>query len=155
MKMSNLVLVFTLGLASLYLTLANDSQCKFPAQWQSNIYFDFGMMLAVQGQTNASGVFYYDYTNRQTRLDIAGTFTQDHHYNVPMYYTIIWQFNEVRPLFVSWDCTYGQCRRLVNGFEFSSTKNAREKLHFTKCDCYAFFLFVVPCGENYSMTMCI
>ncbi|XP_060073997.1 uncharacterized protein LOC132553739 [Ylistrum balloti] len=65
--------------------------CKFPAQWQSSVFFDFGLMFTVPTQARASGIYYYDYTNNQTRLDLKGI---DLAYNQSYDYTYLWKFNE-------------------------------------------------------------
>ncbi|XP_060074676.1 uncharacterized protein LOC132554383 [Ylistrum balloti] len=85
------LLLFCYCVVGLAYTADEKPKCMFPAQWQSNVFFDFGMMMVVPGQANASGVFYYDYTNRQMRIDLGG---REYTSNVSFDYTIIWKFNE-------------------------------------------------------------
>ncbi|XP_060074664.1 uncharacterized protein LOC132554373 [Ylistrum balloti] len=81
-------------------------QCKFPAQWQSKVFFDFDMMLVARNQIIATGMFYYDFTNQQMRFDFSGTELAD---NTLVDFTLIWKFNE--PAFYTVDNSDNSCER--------------------------------------------
>ncbi|XP_033751095.1 uncharacterized protein LOC117335217 [Pecten maximus] len=88
-------------------------RCKFPAQWQSKVFFDFGLMFTVPTQARASGTYYYDYLNNQTRLDLKGI---DLAYNMSYDYTYIWKFNESS--FYTIDYIEKTCDREVQDGDF-------------------------------------
>ncbi|OWF49344.1 uncharacterized protein LOC110451938 [Mizuhopecten yessoensis] len=108
-KLILLSLWFFLGTCS----TSDKLRCRFPAQWQSNVYFDFGLMFTVPTQARASGIYYYDYTNNQTRLDLKGI---DLAYNTSYDYTFLWKFNE--SAFYTIDYINKSCDREVQQSDF-------------------------------------
>ncbi|XP_021344718.1 uncharacterized protein LOC110444682 [Mizuhopecten yessoensis] len=108
MEVLNFILLFSCAIISLHVTFAKTKQlqCNFPVQWQSNVFFDFEMMLVATQHINASGMFYYDYTNQQMRFDFAGI---EHAGNTSVDFTLIWKFNE--PAFYTVDNLDKSCER--------------------------------------------
>ncbi|XP_033751096.1 uncharacterized protein LOC117335218 [Pecten maximus] len=108
MKAMNFIIPISCGIISLLFVDAKPKklQCKFPTQWQSNVFFDFEMMVVAINQINGSGMFYYDYTNQQMRFDFTGVERAD---NSSVDFSLIWKFNE--PAFYTIDNSDHSCER--------------------------------------------
>ncbi|OWF49343.1 uncharacterized protein LOC110451939 [Mizuhopecten yessoensis] len=79
-----------------------DPQCKFPPQWQSTVFLDFGMFMSgVSGHAYGSGTFYYDYPNRRMRIDIKGVEENPDKQNFTV--SFMWHFNEGATYYIDYD----------------------------------------------------